>query len=270
VALYLPWGTGPRRAGLSPANQSATVGPPSFDVDRRGRIHLLDPLQRRIAVFDGARLVRQARVTPASDLTVAADGTTFLATQRAGRVSAVSLTPSGRVLHRWRLGRGILAEIRGAGNRGLVHLLPLDAWLRLGAGRDEAASGLPQPSGSILLSSVVGRNVRLGLVRAGRVSEALELHSRRDVGELALAARDGGGYLAVFRVLRHGPAPAEQFQVVRVGHGGRITSFAVPDRSFTEPMASSRFRLGADGNLYQLATFPDGMRILRYDLGERA
>ena len=35
-------------------------------------------------------------------------------------------------------------------------------------------------------------------------------------------------------------------------------------------MAYSRFRLGADGNLYQLATFPDGTRILRYDLGEGA
>jgi hypothetical protein len=272
VALFLPWGTGPRRAGLSPGNQSATIGPSSFDVDRRGRIDLLDPLQGRIAVFDGPRLVRQVRapVTPASDLAMAGDGTALLATQRAGKVTAETITPSGRIRSQRHLGRGLLAEVRAAGDRGFVHLLPLDAWIPLGPGRRQIASGAPLGSGSQLLSAVVGRNVRLGLSRADRVTRAIELHSSEDVGELALAARDGDGYLAVFRVLRQGRAPAEQFQVVRIGDGGRLTSFAIRDRSFADPMPYSRFRLGADGDLYQLATSPDGMRILRYDLGEGA
>src|SRR5437764_2023973 len=214
VVLSLRWGTGPRRAGLSPGNQSATIGPSSFDVDRRGRIHLLDPLQGRIAVFDGPRLVRQVRtpLTPASDLAVAGDGTTFVATQRAGIVTAEALTPSGRIRDRWRLGRGILAEVRAAGHRGFVHLLPLDAWIRLGPGPGGSASGAPQRSGSLLLSSVVGRNIRLGLARTDRVTRAIELHPSHEIGELALAARDGDGYLTVFRVVRKGPTPAEQFQ----------------------------------------------------------
>ena len=116
----------------------------------------------------------------------------------------------------------------------------------------------------------MGRNIRLGLARTDRVTRAIELHPSQEIGELALAARDGDGYLTVFRVVRKGPTPAEQFQVLRVGDGGRLTSFAIRDRSFADPMAYSRFRLGADGNLYQLATFPDGTRILRYDLGEGA
>jgi hypothetical protein len=45
TVLALPWGSGPMRAGLAPGNESATLGPSSFDVDAAGRIFLLDGLQ---------------------------------------------------------------------------------------------------------------------------------------------------------------------------------------------------------------------------------
>src|SRR5204862_6736837 len=69
VSLFMPWGTGPFSAGLSPGIESATLGPSSFDVDRRGRIHVLDPLQHRIAVFGHGRLLRtlSTAATPQSD-----------------------------------------------------------------------------------------------------------------------------------------------------------------------------------------------------------
>src|SRR2546426_1728041 len=40
--LSLPWGTGPGRPGLLPGKEAEALGPRSFDLDPRGRIHLLD------------------------------------------------------------------------------------------------------------------------------------------------------------------------------------------------------------------------------------
>ena len=50
------------RAGIALGNEAAVVGPSSFDVDRRGRVFLLDTEQRRLAVFDRGRLVRLERL----------------------------------------------------------------------------------------------------------------------------------------------------------------------------------------------------------------
>jgi hypothetical protein len=256
---------------LSPGGESVTVGPPAFDVDRRGRIYVLDALQRRLALFRGGRFLRQFRLslTSQADLSVAPDGTTYVAAQGSGRIRAESLARDGHVSHIWDLGRGILAEVRAEGGAGFVHVLPLDAWIRLGSKRSPVQAGPRQPSGTLLLSSVVGNTIRLGLARGSRVQGAVELRPRAWLGELALATSYGvGGYLAVFRVVRDGPRSAEQFQAVRLDAEGHIDTFGIRDESFADTLAYSRFRLGGDGNLYQLATFPDGMRILRFDMGE--
>jgi hypothetical protein len=268
VALYLPWGTGPRRAGLSPGNESATIGPSSFDVDRRGRVHLLDALQKRIAVFARGRLIgqRTSSVTPQSDLAVARDGTTYVAEQRSGRVRVLEIAPSGRTRSVRDLGPAILAQIRPGTDSAFARLLPLDAWVPVGPRSGRVRTGLPQPSGAVFLSSVVRHSIRLGLARGGRVDRAVELHPRTDLGELSLADSDKDGFVTVFRVLRGGSSAG--FQAVRVRADGTLSTFAISDHDFADPLAFSRFRLGADGNLYQLATFPDGLRILRYDMGE--
>src|SRR5207248_2484816 len=88
----LPAGRGPLQesaAGLAPGHESATLGPSSFDVDRAGRIHLVDALQQRVAVFRGRRLVRTTSIpmTSRADLAVAADGSAMLADERSGSVT---------------------------------------------------------------------------------------------------------------------------------------------------------------------------------------
>lgn len=62
TVLFLPWGSGPMRAGLSFGHEAPTSGPSAFDVDDRGRIYVLDPAQQRLAVFDRRRLARTARI----------------------------------------------------------------------------------------------------------------------------------------------------------------------------------------------------------------
>ena len=46
-----------------------------------------------------------------------------------------------------------------------------------------------------------------------------------------------------------------------------MESFAAGDQRFAEAAPLSKFRLGLDGHLYQMTDQPDGVRIVRYDLG---
>jgi hypothetical protein len=271
VALNLPWGTGPNRAGLSPGNEAATVGPPSFDVDARGRIYLFDALQGRVAVYRRGKLLRQigvASVGPQSDIDVARDGTIYLATQANGRVRAQALARSGRVLQREDLGPGILAEIRAPGRRAFLHLLPADAWFALDRSRARPRPGMPLPSGGVLVDSIVGRTVRIGVARGPEVERSFELASGRPLGELALGDADAARMVAGFRVLGRKAEGPGRYVVIRLGRNGQPDAFAIPAGGFADQPAYSQVRLGGDGRLYQLRTFPDGMRILRYDVGE--
>ena len=277
TVLYLPWGSGPGTAGLAPGNESATVGPSSFDVDRAGRIHLVDPLHRRVAVFRDGRLVGETAVSvpPRTDIAIGPGGGGALASEGAaagGRTVAVrAVDASGRLGRAVPLGRASLAQLRTDGARVVAHLLPLDAWVPAergaGTGRLGLADGRPLPGGGMLLASVVGDSVRLGRVQGGRVDTAVELRFHAALGELALAETMGRGFLVVVHLTTSRPAPTDQYQVVRVRPDGSVSSFAVASRAFAETMPLSRFRLGKDGHLYQLATSPDGVRIVRYGTG---
>lgn len=277
VVLDLPWGTGPRRAGLVPGEESATTGPPAFAVDGLGRIHVIDAMQGRLAVFLDGHLVRETALplTPRSDIALGPDGVAHVVTgSTAGQPSLVAtrIDEDGRAVGRAvRLGPGILSEVRDTGPGAAAHVLPLDAWvpLRTSAARGSAALsvGRPLDGGRSLLKAIVGDSVRLGIARGGHVADAVEIRSPERLGELALAERLGRGYLAVVRVWRDDPSPAAQFQVLRIAADRRIATFAVADRSYAEAMPLSRFRLGDDGHLYQLTTSPEGMRIVRFRIG---
>jgi hypothetical protein len=281
TVLFLPWGSGRMRAGIALGNESMTVGPPSFDVTPDGRIYLLDPLQRRLAVFSSGRLVRQIALRSGvqADVSVASDGTAYVAYRSGRTVACRAIDPSGRTGLERVVGEGILSQIRTAGSRAFVSLLPLDAWTpvslgkhrdTLGIGGSRAVTvGRPLGSGAQLLRVATEEHIRLGTVVDGRVSGAIELRSAQNLGELALAEPDGaGGYWAIVHVWRDAPAPADQYQAIHVGSAGRlIRTVALSNRTFADAPPLSRFRLGPDGRLYQLMTSPVGLRIVRYSLG---
>src|SRR5437588_8280693 len=101
-----------------------------------------------------------------------------------------------------------------------------------------------------------------------RVADPVELAFAQHVGEIALAEPDGsGGYLVVVHVWQASPVAADQYQVVHVGQDLSVRTFAVASAGYADSMPVSRFRLGGDGALYQLASSRDGVRIVRYDLG---
>ncbi len=76
TVLFLPWGSGPMRAGLSPSHESPTLGPASFDVDPAGRILIVDPPQDRMAIYHHGVLLSETPValTASSDAALAASG----------------------------------------------------------------------------------------------------------------------------------------------------------------------------------------------------
>ncbi len=263
------------RAGLAPGNESATLGPSSFDVDAEGRIFLLDGAQGRLAVFSGGRPVRESTlaVSAKADLAVTADGSAYVLSRTAdGRATARRIGPEGDVGEPTVIGAGIPAEIRASGDAAYAHLLPLDAWLPVrapdGTGQGAPTVGRPVPGGSQLLSVVHEDAVRLGLVDGGVVRDAVELRSSAHLGELALADPDGrGGYWVVVRVWREAPSPADQYEVAHVTGDGRVSAFAAPSAAFADTATLSRFRLGGDGELYRITSSPEGVRIVRYQTG---
>src|SRR6266540_115133 len=267
TVLYMPWGSGPGSAGLSVGDESATVGPSSFDVDRAGRVHVADLLHGRIAVFEAGNLVREvpARLPVRTDIAVAGRATLAASQDRSQSVVVRRLDPNGATLDERSLGAGILSSVRASGSRGFVRTLPLDEWVPVGGGLP--STGRPLPGGDAFLQAVVGNSVRLGIATGGRVRGAVELRSSERLGELALAEPNGrGGYVVVVHV--GGPSTAtDRYEVIRVRRDLTVAAFAVPNESTAETMPLSRFRLGRDGNLYRIATSPDGVRIVRYRMG---
>ena len=275
TALSLPWGSGSGRAGLTPGRESATLGPSSFDVDGRGRIYLADAMQDRIAVFAGGRLRRQTPIALGARADVAlTDAGALFAIDRAGpNVIVRRIDPAGRVGLALSLGMALQGQIRTDGEEAVADLLPQDHWVAVDAdrfgslARSGTTSGRPVHD-TQLLRVIDEHSLRLGTVSGGRVVDAVEVRFIQRLGEVALAESDGsGGYWAVVHVWRSSPGPADQFQVVHVASGRIVQSFAVGDSRFADTPPLGRFRLGLDGNLYQLMTRSDGMRIVRYKLG---
>jgi hypothetical protein len=271
TVLSLPWGSGPRRVGLELGRESPTLGPSAFDVDRHGRVFLLDAFQGRVAQFSGARLVREWAVPaePSSSLAVARDGMVYVSRQVGGELTVVRRTRSGRDPGTVSFGPTVLSQLRAGASSAFAELLPIDAWARVSAkGRrsNPDIAGRPLSTGERLLRVGTERFVRLGLVRNERVKAAVELRSSHRFGDVALAEPDGsGGYVVVVRVWRPRPA-ADQFQVVHVSKGRLIESFAVSSQAFTALPPLARFRMGPDGRLYELVTKSSGIRLVRFDL----
>jgi hypothetical protein len=275
TVLFLPWGSGPNRAGLVPGREGATLGPSSFDVDAKGRIYLADAIQDRIAVFSRGRRVRQIPIAlgARADVALTGAGAIFAIDRSGSNVTLRRIDPAGRVGAALSLGPAIGGQIRTDGQGAVVDLLPQDQWVAVVADRfgwltpSGTSSGRPV-HGAQILRAIDDHSLRLGTVSGTRVVDAVEVRFPHLLGEVALVESDGsGGYWAVVHVWRSTPSPADQFQVVHIADGRIVESFATGDARFADTPPLGRFRLGPDGNLYQLMTGSDGMRIVRYGLG---
>ena len=278
TVLFLPWGTGPTKVGLSPGRESLTGGPSSFDIDEQSRIHVLDTEQDRLAVFSDGEFVREVPLGLESDadVSVASDGTAYVLAVRDDVAEVRAVSPSGSVDPAQPLGEALSAHVRTVGPRAFANLLPSDVWVGVPGGDETLTAALPPETlagapirgdAELVRIATTGR-VRFATVSDDGVSDAVEVRSETSLGEVALAEPDGnGGYWCVVRVWREDPTPADQYQVLHISGGEIVESFAVSAEQFADTPPLSRFRLGSDGDLYQLTTSPSGVRILRFDLG---
>jgi hypothetical protein len=281
TALFLPWGSGPMKAGLSLGRESATVGPSAFDVDEEGRIHLLDTMQERLAVFSNGSLDREIplQVESKADVAVAGDGTSFVLDSSSDVAHLREIDSHGGVGPPLAVGEAISSHLRASDSEAYVNLLPLDAWVRVPKGAEvlpldptkDAVIGRPIRSGVELLRVGSGSAIKLAEVSGDAVSHAVEVQSDLPLGEVALAEPDEhGGYWSVVHVWREQPSPGDQYQVLHIRGGKILRSFAVGGEEYADVSPLSRFRLGRDGHLYQLSTSPYGVRILKFELGGEA
>lgn len=265
--LSLPWGSGPMRAGIQPGIEAATLGPSSFDVDAAGRIFVTDSLQGRVAVFRGGAFVRQTAMplSARADLAAGDGGRAFVADRHRGMLTVRTIGSGGRVESTSSMGPAAGWQIQATGAAAFVNALPLDAWIGASPPSVRPVQGMPSSSGARVIRVGSERSVRIGLVRGDVVENAVEITSTVRFGEVALAdAAGAAGYVVVVHVWRPAPTAADQYQVIRIRNGRVIQTFAVPNTKFTETPPLSRFRLGPNGDLYQLATTPSGMSIVRY------
>jgi len=270
VALSLPWGSGPMRAGLVPGRESASLGPSSFDVDRHGRIYLLDPEQGRMAVFSHGRLTREAVLPLGADAQIAAgpQGAARVIDRSTGALVARRVDASGAASDPDPLTGAMVDAVRTVGGQWFGLVLPLDAWVALD-GTSEPSAGLPLPGGGAILTVARPSGLRLATsTRDGRIEDAVELRATARIGEVALAESDGrAGVWIVVHLWGESPA-ADQYQVMHLLGTRVLGSFAVADLAFADTPPLSRFRMGADGALYQLTSTAAGIQIIRFDLKE--
>jgi hypothetical protein len=278
--LFLPWGSGRMRAGLGLGLQSPMSGPSGFDVSDRGRVYLVDSLQRRLATFDRGRLVKTARFVAGSNAQISvAPGGRTVAAYAWGR-GILSQVIDGTGAHTYANGaEGLVTQVRVVRDRAYAHVLPLDAWVPLPAARSTPRTqlsptvsvGLPTASGEALIRLGKEDRLRVGHVLGNQVRAPLELIPPPGVkfGEIALAESDGReGYWLVFRVAWATPKPADQYEVLHVRGTQVLSAFATSSHSFAEASPLSRFVLGKDGFLYQMTSSSEGMRIVRIELKE--
>jgi hypothetical protein len=278
TALFVPWGSGPGRAGLALGLESATLGPSSFDVDADGRVWLLDGLHHRLLVGAGSGPLASVVVggtSPDSEIAVGPHGTAYVMSSVGGRldrpVHVLRVPPgSGGASAAVTAGRGLPVRLAVAGSMPFVHMLPSDEWTQVGGPNGQMTPGRPLGGGEQLLSVVRDGAVRLGTAHGNTVRDAVELVFPANVGDLQLAAPDGaGGYVVVVHLWRD-RRDADQYQVVHVSGGRVMQTFAVARRDFARTAALSAFRLGPNGSLFQLTSSPDGVRVLRYRIGGAA
>jgi len=265
------------------------VGPSSFDVGIDGSVRILDQVNRRLATYRPGRAGQPARVAPLAisgamaDLATGADRTRYVLDQgRGGPATVRAFDPSGRALGSTALPRGTSADQLRTSPDGLVaHQYPDEEWLPAGApgghsmsaaeraaaahaGRPVALPHGGHPSkrraadsGEVVIRALP-HEARAALVRGTTVVAAWRLRSSTDLGEIGLAELFGNGLVMVVRV---GTETRAEQQVVRLGARGVDSTFAVDRAEWAQALASSRFRLGQDGRLYQLRTSSSGVQV---------
>jgi len=274
-----PWGSGTTEVGLEGGRQATPIGPAAFDVDARGRVALLDQVNRRLLHIDPG--VGRASAVPLAidgtlaDMSVDDDGSVYVleSTGRAaGRPPLLrAFDRAGRALTSVELAERTAAQVRVGPEGPVVKQYPSELWrpaLRgakpLARAEQLAGSHARRPledGGTVAVLRAEGE-IRVAVDRHG-VHRSWLVRSETPLAEVQLAEPYGAGVVLVVRVFTE---QADEFEVLVLGPSGARRRFAVDSADWAETAPVTRFRLGGS-SLYRLGSNPAGAFVDRFDLG---
>lgn len=284
TVVRMPWGTAPGEAGLIPGNEGSTIGPQAADVAEDGSVYVLDQVNDRVQVFDSSGLplnVIPMDLGPLGDIALSDDG----------GVNVLDVVPTGAgshpVVHEiTRLDvpfspsvtveSSVTAErepalLRVKDGTTWVYGTPSDSWRPLpdGTGPPKLQMGMPSSVGELLRRVTDLRRVDILPVSSeprGRIT--LLAPADRFFGELAMVEPDGeGGYWIVVRTWHEEPVNEDQHELVHASASGEVLEHtALRNSEYAEFAPLSQFRMGGDGNLYQLWSDEAGFEVRRFNL----
>jgi hypothetical protein len=271
------WGHAQDAVGLLGGRQTAPVGPASFDVDDRGRLTLLDQVNRRLLRVDARGAAPSAVpleiTSAAADLAVDDDGTAYVLESGAADPGPElrTFTPDGRLRALERLAERTASQIRLGPSGPVVKQYPGEQWLPAvegGVPLDRATQARhgsparPLQDGREVTVLRAGNDVRLALSGGDGPRRTWVVHSGTPVAEVQLV-EPLGNRLAV--VLRLYTDDRDEFEALVLGPKGVERRFSLASADWAETAPLSRFRL-AGGSLYQLGSTPAGVHVDRFDL----
>ncbi len=284
VVLSIPWGSGPGEVARDPGNESAAIGPMSFNLGPGGDYYVLDQRNRRVAVFASDGTWKRAIELPGStfeELEVGADGRLLLL-DRLVREALVILDPA--TFH--------VEEVPVAGygipeGGGITALFLRGDGVWLEYGREHSVRVLDSHWRPCVRTVVPGRPA---LRRQGMMEAALDGSGGADVRaedgdgvtmvqawvrddepivRLAeLADGPGTGLWVVYHLMRFSPdGDGVDWQGMRgrlYGPGGEVRA------TFASPWVLSvleqfrEFRFLDDGSVLQWALTAEGAKLIRW------
>ena len=267
------WGGDPGEVGVSNERGAGRIGPSSFDVDRRGRVTVLDQVNRRLLRWQGARTtaIRLRYATGLADMALGRDGSIY--------VLDATRKPTLRVLRadgRQRSARAIAertwAQLRVGPQGPVVQSVPSEQWMPVGnsvhllareAQARRARSGRLLADGTEMVVLRVGADeLRVATVAAGVVQSGWRIVSRTPLGEVQLAERVGNRVVVVLKTYTD---TQDEFVVLVLDGKGVSRQFSLASAQWTETAPLARFRL-VGSSLYQLGSTPAGLFVDRFDL----
>lgn len=274
------WGAGTGRFGLEEGDQSSTIGAASFDIDPQGILSILDQVNRRIVRYQAGTLLDSVAVDVTGargDLSEASDGTYSVLEEKPDgqtlRPLVKRFSHDGVLLSTQSVGDLGANEIRNTTDGPTVHVLPADQWEPLldPQGQPLSLSQLTSLGVAIrrvastgLVVKVTAHEMRIAEIGStGAVARAWQVTSPANLGESQVVEKIGDD-LAV--VVRQFSDDASQFRYARLNSSGVTQTFTIDPAEWAETAPLSRFRM-ANGALYQARSTPDGLSIVRFDLG---
>lgn len=275
------WGSGQGQVGL--LDQPEPKGPNSFGVDDRGRVYVLDEVNRRVVRYAAGRqdALYHLPDTQFDDLVTARDRFVVLNRDEPARRALVFDAEGGLVAtlpvdanvggitRLFVVGPDVCVE---CSNTALFKIGTLDGAAASAADQAAAMPGRPTPAGTVLGASLQDRNDVAVDVKGPSHTTTIKLraHSNRDIaGIVDMAGDKAGSIYAVYGLYKEDPANVDNAKgrlvIAKYSANGELIGRA-ETRNDYRPEPFRKVAVTESGDVYQLTTGRAGIAILKWTL----